>query len=37
MEIYNGKIEKGFDADFNFVDNSFKVRKTFISGQEIIL
>jgi len=37
MKIKKGKIEKGFDADFNFVDSSFKVRKTFISGQEIIL
>ncbi len=37
MEIRKGKIGKGYDADFNLVDDSFNVCKTFISGQEINL
>lgn len=35
MGIKKGRIEVGFDADFNLVDNSFKVHKTFVSGQLI--
>ena len=31
MKIKKGRIEKGFDADFNLVDDSFKVCKTYLS------
>ena len=35
MKIKKGRIEKGFDADFNLVDDSFKVCRTFVAGQPI--
>jgi len=36
MGIKKGRIEQGFDADFNLVDDSFKVCQTFVSGLEAI-
>ncbi|HWQ30652.1 MAG TPA: N-acetylglucosamine-6-phosphate deacetylase, partial [Negativicutes bacterium] len=35
MGIKKGKLERGFDADFNLVDGSLKVHKTFVAGQLI--
>lgn len=35
MKIKKGRFEPGFDADFNLVDDSFKVYKTFVSGELI--
>jgi N-acetylglucosamine-6-phosphate deacetylase len=35
MKINKGRIEQGYDADFNLVDDSFKVYKTFVAGQLI--
>lgn len=35
MNLKKGRIEPGYDADLNIVDSSFKVLKTFVSGQLI--
>lgn len=33
MKINKGRIEAGYDADFNLVGDSFKVCKTFVAGK----
>ncbi|HML37523.1 MAG TPA: N-acetylglucosamine-6-phosphate deacetylase [Bacillota bacterium] len=33
MRINKGRVKEGFDADLNLVDDSFKIRYTFVSGE----
>jgi N-acetylglucosamine-6-phosphate deacetylase len=32
---YKGKLQKGYDADINVLDNAFQVKATFVKGNEV--
>jgi N-acetylglucosamine-6-phosphate deacetylase len=36
VNTFKGKLQKGFDADINILDNEFKVKSTYIKGIEYI-
>jgi N-acetylglucosamine-6-phosphate deacetylase len=35
VDGYKGRLQKGYDADINILDNEYQVKATFVKGNEV--